>query len=100
MTRLFQIHIDLGLLRNNLSREEGRDVSDAEVGGWLNVSGFKPTGDGWTVEESNLVIKWTDQYPEVKAEIEAIQSGLENTHIFLISKMVCTVINAAEKKIL
>jgi len=33
MTRLFQIHIDLGLLRNNLSREEGRDVSDAEVGG-------------------------------------------------------------------
>ena len=54
MTRLFQIHIDLGLLRNNLSREEGRDVSDAEVGGWLNDSGFKPTGDGWTVEESNL----------------------------------------------
>ena len=54
MNRLFQIRIDLSLLRNNLSREEGRDVSDAEVGRWLNDAGFKPTREVWIVEESNL----------------------------------------------
>ena len=52
--RRFRITINLPALRANLSREDGRNISDDEVHKWLLDAGFKPIGSSWTVTESDL----------------------------------------------
>ena len=42
------------LLCDNLSREEGRKVSEEEVAEWLRCAGFTPSAGGWTVREADL----------------------------------------------
>jgi hypothetical protein len=53
-TRRFVIDVDRDLLRANLSREEQRDVPEAEVRQWLLDAGFRPHGDRWLVNEPDL----------------------------------------------
>lgn len=49
------VDIDLPAVAANLSRDEGRAVSEAEVRQWLLDAGFTPTPDGrWTVTEADL----------------------------------------------
>jgi hypothetical protein len=52
--RLFLIRIDLQLLRENLSREDGHCLNDQEILRWLDDAGFRPSVGGWTVQETDL----------------------------------------------
>jgi len=52
--RLFRVRIDLKLLGTNLSKEDGRSVSEREVADWLRDADFEASGDSWIVRESNL----------------------------------------------
>lgn len=52
--RRFRILIDLRLLRENMSRAEGRSLRDGEVQRWLLDAGFRPDGDHWVVQEADL----------------------------------------------
>lgn len=52
--RRFRILIDLRLLRENMSRAEGRSLTDGEVQRWLLEAGFQPAGDHWVVREADL----------------------------------------------
>ena len=52
--KTFLIRINLRLLRENLSREDGHPVSEQEVTRWLNDAGFKAVDSGWTVAEADL----------------------------------------------
>jgi hypothetical protein len=54
MSHRLLVHLDLRRIRLNLSAEEGRDVSDAEVKRWLTDAAFEPRGDGWLVKEADL----------------------------------------------
>jgi hypothetical protein len=52
--RTFLITINLDKLRENLSREDERPVTQAEVEQWLKDAGFTRVEDGWTVREADL----------------------------------------------
>ena len=54
MYKKFLIAIDMKALRANMSKEEGRPLSDQEVCQWLIDAGFIATGDHWVVEERDL----------------------------------------------
>ena len=54
MMSTFWVRIDVTALRTNMSREEKRDLSEAEVLAWLKDAGFVAEGDGWTVREADL----------------------------------------------
>jgi hypothetical protein len=48
------ICIDIAGLGTNMSKEEGRQLSDDEIRQWLVEAGFAPSGDRWLVEERDL----------------------------------------------
>jgi len=48
------ICIDIASLRTNMSKEEGRQLSDDEIHQWLVEARFTPSGDQWMVEERDL----------------------------------------------
>ena len=48
------VDIDLSAVAANMSREERRDVSEAEVRQWLRDAGFTAYGDRWIVDEPDL----------------------------------------------
>jgi hypothetical protein len=50
----FRIRINLELLRENVSKAEGRVWSNAEVLQWLHDAGFTRAGEWWITEEANL----------------------------------------------
>ena len=54
VSRIFQIRIDLPRLCENLSREEGRSVTQQEVVTWLRRAGFAASTLGWLVREADL----------------------------------------------
>ena len=54
MPKRVLVDIDLTLLGANLSREEGRAVSENEVRQWLLEAGFKAHGGLWVVNEPDL----------------------------------------------
>lgn len=47
MGRRVRIAIDVDLLRENVSKADGRPWTDAEVEQWLVDAGFTPDGDQW-----------------------------------------------------
>jgi hypothetical protein len=55
MVRRFRITIDLPRLRENMSRQEGRALSDTEIRQWLQDAGFAPAIDEtWIIDEPDL----------------------------------------------
>jgi len=48
------VDINLSAVAANLSREEGREVSEQEVLRWLHDAGFRPHGSYWAVDEPDL----------------------------------------------
>jgi hypothetical protein len=52
--RIFRLHIDHHRLRENLSREEGRMITEQEISHWLFDAGFRAVGSAWIVHESDL----------------------------------------------
>ena len=53
MKRL-HIRINLNLLRENVSKAEGRPWSEAEVLQWLRDAGFTADGDWWFGPEADV----------------------------------------------
>jgi hypothetical protein len=54
MPRRLIIEIDIPVVVAHLSREEGRDVTEADVRQWLLDAGFTPRGGRWIVNEPDL----------------------------------------------
>ena len=54
MPKKLLIRIDIASLRTNMSKEEGRPLSDDEIRQWLVDAGFTPSGDRWQVAERDL----------------------------------------------
>ena len=55
MGRKFRIAINWPRLRDNMSRQEGRRLSDVEVRQWLMDAGFIPAADEtWVIDEPDL----------------------------------------------
>lgn len=54
MPRIFKITINLERLRENLSRQEGRPLSEAEVLQWLEDAGCRRSDAHWEVHEADL----------------------------------------------
>jgi hypothetical protein len=54
MGKQLLVQLDLAVLREHLSREDRRAVSEAEVRRWLQDAGFTPRGDRWVVNERDL----------------------------------------------
>ena len=54
MNRVFRVRINRELILANLSREDGRHWSDAELEQWLLDAGFRRVDDQWVVAEENL----------------------------------------------
>ena len=54
MSRVFRVRITRELVLANLSREDGRPWSDAELEQWLLDAGFRRVDDQWVVAEENL----------------------------------------------
>ena len=52
--RIFRVQIDMPCLREHLSSEEKRSLSDSEIERWLTDAGFTRTGSGWLVKEPDL----------------------------------------------
>ena len=48
------VDIDLAAVAANLSKEDGRPVTEAEVLRWLFDAGFTPHGRRWIVDEPDL----------------------------------------------
>jgi len=46
--------LDVGKIRENLSRADERELSEAEVASWLTASGFIRDGEWWWVMEAEL----------------------------------------------
>ena len=54
MSRVFRVRIDREKVLANLSREDGRPWTGAELDQWLLDAGFERYNDGWLVAEENL----------------------------------------------
>ena len=52
--KLLRVIINLDLLRQNLSKEHGRDWTHDEVIAWLADARFQRNGRGWIVREPDL----------------------------------------------
>jgi hypothetical protein len=53
--RKLRIRVRHEVLRNKMSREEGRTLSEEDVRRWLKEAGFTPEPDGtWLVDEPDL----------------------------------------------
>jgi hypothetical protein len=48
------VDVNLSAVAVNLSKEEGRQVSEHEVRQWLHDAGFRRHGDRWIVDEPDL----------------------------------------------
>lgn len=48
------VKLNIPLLRANLSKEDARDTSEAEVLLWLQAAGFIRDGEWWIVDEKDL----------------------------------------------
>jgi hypothetical protein len=70
--RRFKVKLNVRLIIANLAREDGRDVSEAEVVGWLREAGFETVDAAhWTVAEKDL-----GQLKEEEVlEVEEISTG-------------------------
>jgi hypothetical protein len=54
MVKYFLISIAWDVLRAHLAKEHKRELSTAEIEAWLRDAGFKPHGQQWIVQESDL----------------------------------------------
>jgi hypothetical protein len=48
------VKLDIPRLVANLSKEDARDTSEAEVTQWLDDAGFSRDGEWWLVSEADL----------------------------------------------
>ena len=72
LRRLVFVTIDLEHIRTNLSREDGRAASEADVYALLFESGFRRFGDQWVGSEDALAVLRPE---EVTALEEAADDG-------------------------
>ena len=83
MPRLFSIAIDLDRLRENLSKEEGRPMTAAEVLDWLRDAGFvQVPGGSWNVRECDLGHLTPDEVLAADVVGEADESSGAPPHPF------------------
>lgn len=54
MARRLRVKLNLPLLAANLSKEDARTVTEAEVSQWLRDAGFAQSGEWWFVAEPDL----------------------------------------------
>lgn len=54
MQRTVRVTINVEVLRSNLSKEENREITEAETLQWLKDAGFHAAPSGWIVTEGNL----------------------------------------------
>ena len=64
-----RVRINLSLLRENLSKADGRQWTEAEVDRWLRDAKFTSDGDGWIVREADL----GQLEPEEVASLEEVE---------------------------
>ena len=64
--RLVFIAVDLERVRGNLSREDGRSASDADVYALLFESGFRRLGDQWVGPEDALALLRPEEVTAVR----------------------------------
>ena len=54
MSKKLLIRINLEKVRANMSKQEGRQLSEREVQDWLSDANFTAVGDQWLVNEPDL----------------------------------------------
>ena len=76
--RLLWITLNMPLLRENLSKEDRREVAEAEVRQWLKDAGFEPSNGGWLVWEQDLGQLLPDEVTHAEVRDEAKAPPAEN----------------------